>query len=214
MRYTLAVLTHGADAPLETSLASFWERVSPWPSEKVIVADGMEARAPTFGDDEMPWQAHVLVPQRGFCGAVSALWDLAAEADTDYVFWLEHDFVFTRDLDLRQLADVLDDFPQLAQMHLIREPVNERERRAGGIWNLQPDDYEPRGEWMEHRIYFTTNPSLMRTQFMRENRWTAETVECEGKFGWALREQGYSSGAWGNGEAWCEHIGVRTGFGY
>ena len=64
---------------------------------------------------------------------------------------------------------------------------------------------------------FTTNPSLMRRQFMAENPWPAEYDQrCEGLFGIDLRERGYSFGAWGSGEPWVRHLGRRdrSGWGY
>ena len=50
----------------------------------------------------------------------------------DFVFWLEHDFVFVKPLDLAPLMEVLDAHPTLAQMQLMRGAVNEREKRMGG----------------------------------------------------------------------------------
>lgn len=213
MRYTLAVLTHGQSTTLDRAMESFWENVSPWPSEKICVRDG-NGRLPGIGDDHEPWRGVVLVPQQGFCAATRALWRACVTMGTEYVFWLEHDFVFTRALDLRELADVLDDHPTLSQMHLIREPVNDRERKAGGIVPMQRADYEQHDGWMEHRLYHTTNPSLMRRDFMRDNPWPDYDSECEGKFSWDLRALGFSTGAWGEGEPWVEHIGERDGFGY
>jgi hypothetical protein len=108
----------------------------------------------------------------------------------------------------------------------MRNAVNEDEKKAGGLFEHRRDDYMQRvlrrgrqGQmrnvpWLSHLSYFTTNPSLMRTEFMRERAWPEYEVECEGRFGIDLRQAGFYFAAMGEGEPWCEHVGQRTGFGY
>ena len=180
---------------------------------------------PPIGDDEQPWRCVALQSQLGFCKATRALWEVAVETDCEYVFWLEHDFVFQREVDLRELADVLDDHRSLAQMSLMRQPISPREVEAGGVvknHERMSDEFyshisgplTERREWLSHEAYFTTNPSLMRRQFMADTMWPREDAECEGRFGLQLKEAGYSFGIWGDGSPWVEHIGQRDGHGY
>jgi hypothetical protein len=227
MNYRLVVLTHGPDFDcLERTIASVREHVTPEPEEEILVIDGN-------------WQPPVEVwtgarvalsfPE-GFCRATGSAWDIAAQTALPFVFYLEHDFVFTRPVDLFDLAHVLSVEPRVAQMALMRDAVNEQEKAAGGLFESRPGQYEARSfcqtyrveadtrqvfvPWLEHRAYFTTNPSLMRAVFMRENPWPPYLKECEGRFGLDLVGRGYSFGAWGNGEPWVRHIGTRTGHGY
>jgi hypothetical protein len=215
VNYRLVVLTHGEGETLEAALDSFGEMVSPAPSELCVLRDGpghsyIPRWAPRFSCRQI---AAVAV---GFCRATGACWDVAAAAGVDYVFHLEHDFTFLQRLDLRELAQVLDTNPRLAQMALMRGAVNDQEIAAGGLFESRAREYVPHGEpaWLEHTSYFTTNPSLMRRQFVADNPWPEHGERCEGLFGMELVARGYRFGVWGSGEPWCNHIGVRTGFGY
>lgn len=222
MKYALMFLTHGPGYTVSATLDSFMERVVPEPTELLAVRDGDGALPPMVYD--RPWDGYVLEPQSGFCSATRAAWRLAAESECDYVFWLEHDFLFERDVDLRDAASVLHLFRYLAQVSLMRQPVSSREKALGSVRATfgTSDPWEPftealpdrTVEWMRHRSYFTTNPSLMRTDFMKKNPWPDDGEECEGKYGLRLKEAGYAFGVMGKGETWVEHIGERNGFGY
>ena len=85
---------------------------------------------------------------------------------------------------------------------------------------LSPDDFVevgvPNVRWLEHRRFFTTNPSLYR----RSLCWTGwpDTDHSEGAFTTQLLEDPELRFAyWGsrNSGEWCEHIGhERAGTGY
>lgn len=221
MRYRLVVLTHGDHGDvLRRTLASFHEHVTPKPWDYVCVRDGGGA-LPPINPDGQTWRGAVLKPQQGFCGATRAAWRAAVLPGADYVFWLEHDFVFVRDVDVRVLAAILDTNPHLAQLALMRQAVNGAEKDAGGLFQF----HEARGAydirvtaeghtWLEHDICLTTNPSLMRREFMAEHPWPDYHDQCEGRFSGDLRQAGYRFGHWGSGEVAVEHIGRRDGFGY
>lgn len=183
-----------------------------------------------------PWLIAPRERQAGFCTATREAWAVAAQGDHDYVLWLEHDFEITRPVDVQRLAAVLDATPKLAQMALMRNAVNEEERAAGGLFESRRAQYELRhtcvdrevedwhcdariethsfAPWLEHRAYLTTNPCLMRRDFMEAHPWPDYTEQCEGRFGLDLVAEGFTFGVWGTGEPWCRHIGERTGFGY
>lgn len=233
LNYTLACLTHGDGAPLDRTLNSFFDKVKPKPALTVIHWDGPGGTYPwhRFADD-----IDVSVQQRGFCRATQRLWRLASEAETEFVFWLEHDFRFLRPVDLQPMAYTLDQDASLAQMQLMRNAVSVEEIAAGGLFEMRREDYEFAGHttdltnyaaeegglelavthpWLRHRSYFTTNPSLMRTEFMVQNPWPDDDEPfCEGRFSIGLVERGFHYGVWGNGEPWVQHHGQRTGFGY
>jgi hypothetical protein len=105
-------------------------------------------------------------------------------------------------------------------MALVRDAVNADERRAGGLIKSRPGQFQPQEgshPWLRHRSYFTTNPSLMRTSFMRDDPFLDDGEPyCEGRYGIHLLTRGYTFGAWGSGEEWVAHMGVRdrTGKGY
>lgn len=217
MRYLLAVLTHDDGSQGETlaaTIESFDQHVQPPPVARLVVQDGPCALPPVA---PYPWECLTLPRQTGFCEASTRMWEAAARTrGVDYVFWLEHDFVFKRHVDLTGLAVALDENPQLAQMSLVRDSVNGFERAQGGViakHKGRGDEFVDRGRWLEHTAYFTTTPNLMTRLFMVENEMPPGP-ECEGKLGIELRGQAFTFGAWGDGTPWVTHTGVRTGKGY
>lgn len=233
MRYVLAVLSHGNpySDTAEACLDSFLDQVTPMPAFVAYRHDGPGHAFIGVGQKEgAGFAAHAGSPQVGFCAATGLLWasalKVAVDVQADYVFWLEHDFKFTRPVDLEQLAYVLKTNKGLAQMALMRGPVNAKEKQAGGLVESRPGEFRSRItsrgikspreilDWLEHRSYFTTNPSLMRVGFMQQHAWPSYTSECEGRFGLDLVSHGLSFAAWGEGEPWVTHIGERSGFGY
>lgn len=197
MNYRLVILTHGEGETLHQTMATFDEFVSPAPADCVLVRDeGKE----------------------GFCKATGRAWAAAADSDVDYVFWLEHDFSFLQPVDLEPMAALLDADVNLAQIALMRGPVNEMEITAGGIVASRPDQFRLKhaglSPYLEHTSFFTTNPSLMRRRFMALYPWPEYERECEGLFGIDLLQKGFHFAFWGEGEPWVEHTGARTGFGY
>ncbi len=222
MRYRLIVLTHGGDSHtpiLRNTLGSFEEMVTPQPAEKWLVEDG---EPKTW---EFPGFKRVSTGVKGphgYCSACEVGWEIAAVPGVDFVYWLEYDFLHERPVNLLHLAWVLLKHTEVAQMSLMRQPVNEQEVKAGGIVKASPDEFVSRRtdsarggrhSWLEQGKYWTTNPALFRRQIADRVEWPLEDG-CEGRVTVALRHQGYSFGIWGSGEEWVRHVGVRSGFGY
>lgn len=161
-------------------------------------------------------------PRQGFGGAIRAAWaQIAWHSQARYVFHLEQDFTFNRPVPLRDMALVLEGNPHLAQLALRRQPWNDTEKAAGGLLEVQPDEFTGRSdgphEWLEHRLWFTTNPSLYRVDLTRKHPWP-KGHRSEGMFtADLLRSPKVRFGYWGardSGEA-VEHIGYeRAGQGY
>ena len=222
MKLALLVLTDGRRACLETTLASAVVNL-PHPSVAVMVNDEPNEEwclwlDSTFGDDFQI--LHPRSGRRGFAGAIQAGWDALSDLDCTHVFHLEDDFTFNLPVPIEAMAEVLDARPHLVQLALRRQPWNEAERAAGGIVELHPHDFvevsDGRSAWLEHRRFFTTNPSLYRRSLI--DRGWPQGPESEGRFGIRLCEDpGVRFGYWGardSGE-WVTHIGDhRAGSGY
>jgi hypothetical protein len=144
----------------------------------------------------------------------------------DYVWLAEDDFVYDRDVDLGELVDVLARRPHLVQMALLRDAFYEAERAAGGILGHPLDAFDRvRADWghgferedlawLEHRRFFTLNPTLF-PRSLTGRPWP-HAEHSEAVFGRQLfADPDARSALWGDGEAWVSHLGaVRAGTGY
>lgn len=230
--------------PLDQTLATFRDHMDVAPSSAYIHYDGGSALESAYAaahrHDWSAWTVGGDMEAQGFCKAVGECWREAAAARHPYVFWLEHDFAFDRYLNLLAMSEILSDRPTLAQMSLMRDAVNANEKRAGGLFEMHRASFKrhvhvsanamslaraqkkldaqreilANGIWHEHDLYFTTNPSLMRTKFMADNPWPGYDALCEGHFGIDLMRAGFRFGVWGDGTPDVRHISHRTGFGY
>lgn len=219
----LLVMTDGRDTIHET-IASAREALRGDISERWIHNDSGDPEHTARLRQAFPDFMVVSTPGRsGFGGAIRSAWStLRRESTARFVFHLEDDFTFRRPVELADMADVLTARPHLVQLALRRQPCNSAELAAGGIVEQHPDDYEETGDgshrWLEHRRFFTTNPSLYRRQLIEEHDWPTGT-ESEGRFGLGLfaADPAARCGYWGaraSGEA-VRHIGThRTGTGY
>lgn len=231
---TLLVMTDGRST-IHDAIASFEAQVEGNVVRKVIHDDSGNVN--TRNRLQRRYPDHEVIyggARRGFGGAIHYAWEvLLGDGDSDYVFHLEDDFTFNRKLDIDQMAYVLDGHPNVVQMALRRQSVG-HEQAAGsdvldnrGITAVEQVEAweqctEAQGmtgfEWLEHRLYFTTNPSLYRASLM-DRGWPA-IPNSEGHFSIKLFDEdplnrsGYW-GSWDKGREWVRHIGdVRNGTGY
>jgi len=88
------------------------------------------------------------------------------------------------------MVGLLERHSELAQVSLKRQPWNEREKRAGGIVEADPDDFLQRTDrgdvFTSHRRYWTTNPSVYPVGFCHQG-WP-QVEQSEGIFTHRLLE--------------------------
>lgn len=207
-RVALLVIGDGRDALKQDALESF-----------VRHAQGAHVGPIVEVDDRY----HAL----GFCGAIQEGWarlrERAPSTPFDYVFHLEEDWLFLRDFALDRMCDLLDLHPSVAQVALRRGAENDAERDAGGLIGLWPDEYHDKRlidpgdvehDWLEHGLFFTTNPSVYRASLI-EHSWPT-APRCEEVFGRRLIDTGRRFAFWGSrrDEPWIKHTGKRQGTGY
>lgn len=224
------VMTDGRDEYLlptvRSAMANLTGPITEWwmydDTGDYVYRDSLARRYPTF--------AHIDAgPRQGFGGAIRAAWThLAAHSAARFVFHLEQDFTFRRPVDLAALAAVLDSHPYLVQMALVRQPWNAEEHAAGGVIERAPQAYTARTDevghaWLEHRLFWTTNPSLYRATLLPTGWPTGD--RSEGMLTLRLVDRGSPEAAgdqtrfgyWGRlGDGpWVDHIGQeRRGHGY
>lgn len=168
------------------------------------------------------WEVIGAGPRRGFAGAYRHAYDWLIAHDTaPWVWSTEDDFVHTRPVDLDAIVAVMGRHSHLTQMALRRQPWNDIERAAGGIVESRPREYadcrDGDGQWLEHRLFHTTNPSLVPRRVIVEHPWPT-VPHSEGVFSAGLFADRRARAAyWGARESgeWVRHIGkTRAGHGY
>lgn len=157
----------------------------------------------------------------GFGGAIISAWKLLQHDNNPWVFHLEDDFIIKEDVPLVEIATILDRYPHIVQMALLRQPCNEQEKEAGGFFNINPESYTEKDngihKWVEHRNFYTTNPSLYRKTLVDYGWPTGNS--SEGKFAHKIfnSDSNLVSGYWGgiHDAPRVTHIGdYRNGAGY
>lgn len=153
-------------------------------------------------------------PRKGFGGAYAFAWKtLSEKSKASFIFGLEDDFTFNREVPLEDMVKVLEDNPHVYQMALRRQPWNSEEIKAGGIIERWPEDFEEIEQgglvWLEHRRWYTTNPNLYRRSLL-DREWPV-TKDAEGHFGFKIFAEDPTAkcGFWGQktDPPWVEHTG-------
>ena len=222
---TALVTTNGRDDYLRESIATF-ENLSGSITRRVIHDDTHnETHTQNLREIYEPqgWEVIESSYNAGFAGSVkSARTWLSVSDKNPYIFWTEDDFLYTTPTDLNALVDVVSAQPYLVQMTLKRQPWNEEEKAVGGYVEQRPDTYtemsDERHTWLEHRNFFSTNPSVIPRWFVVNTEWPL-TAHSEGLYSHALFSQfpTAKSGVWGgkNSPPYVTHIGEnRTGTNY
>lgn len=224
MSVCLMVITDGRQQCITETLESARVNLCGPVTKRVIYDDSGDDGHRDWLRDTFPNFEIVSHPmgRQGFGGAIRAAWAHLHSIEEQFVFHLEDDFTFNRPVNLDDLMRVLDGNPHLVQLALRRQPWNDIERAAGGVVESRAEEYTQKADgfgrsWLEHRLFFTTNPSLYRTDLIRKHPWP-RGEHSEGRFGIELtKSPKVRFGFWGardSGEA-VTHIGhERVGVGY
>lgn len=214
-------MTDGRLDCIEQTIESARENLNGEVTYKVIHDDtGDETHRDTlramFPDFEVIGQPS----RQGFGGAIRSAWAHLRGRPEQFVFHLEDDFTFNEPVPLGFMQRVLDRNPSLLQLALRRQAWNPSEIAAGGVIECNPDAYiecsDGLSDWLEHRLFWTTNPSMYRIAMVRKQWPTGE--RSEGVFTHQLLESpSVRFGYWGRrtDPPKVHHIGEhRTGTGY
>lgn len=224
------VFTDGRTGLLDQTLRSFFTNVqipASWGERLFIFDDSADPKVHDHIRRNYP-EFH-LVPaleRQGFAGTIHHAWHLLRfeyrfMENIDYVFHLEDDFVFNRQVRVAEMAHVLQSNGSLAQVALVRQPWNDVERAAGGLLQARPDTFTQRRTesgvaYLEHDAFFTTNPCLYPGVLPHMVQWPLG-ADSEGRFGITMRNAGAKFAFLGelDQEPAVTHIGAeRNGTGY
>lgn len=158
----LVVITDGRIDYLRQTIASAAANL-PEIGLRILIDDSGDPDHAEALADEWPWWYRVSNPRRrGFGQTVRVAWESALSLKPDHIFHLEEDFTFNGPVDIDALIGTLDENPQLSQVALKRQPVNDQERAAGGFMETWPADKAwQKDGFVEHWVNFTTNPCLI-----------------------------------------------------
>lgn len=215
---TLLVMTDGRGECLKQTIPSALAMLDGPITNRVIFDDSGDPEYRRWISSTLPTFELVTRPTRqGFGGAIRAAWEHLKQQKNEYIFHLEDDFTFNRSVPLNDMIKVLEDHPYLYQLALRRQAWNSDEHAAGGVIEQHPDAYIQKENWIEHKLYFTTNPSLYRRSLL-ERGWP-NVINSEGIFTHQILNSDPAAqfGLWGQRTepTWVEHIGLqRQGTGY
>lgn len=215
---TLLVMTDGRKDCIERSIpAALANLHGPTPTR--IIHD--DSGDPAYEDylwatfEPFGFTVYSTGKRQGFAGAIRSAWAWLREHDRNpYIFHLEDDFIVAP-VKLGDMVHALVEHPNIVQMALRRQPIG-AEIAAGGF--LHDSECvavgKPPTQFLAHRKFYTTNPSLYRRELIVGNDWP-EGSESEGRFSANLfTDPETYCGYWSDTEL-CEHIGrTRVGHGY
>jgi len=153
----------------------------------------------------------------GFARSMSRAWAYLSDSN-GYIFHLEDDFEFIYHPPVSEMCDLLERWPSLAQVALLRQPVNDEEVDAGSIFALHPGEYrqvwDGVAEWVDHARWFTLNPCLYRADVTRRS-WPLGR-NSEWTFSRRIYRGSVRGAYWGklDDPPRVRHIGIRSGHGY
>lgn len=219
---TMIVMTDGRAECLSRSMATLGRLRGPVTMRVIHDDSGSPGYARHLAENYPEWQIISTGRRSGFAGAYRNAWAWLRRCDTEFVFSTEDDFRFVADVDLGAMGSVLRRHPHVTQMALLRQPWNDAEKTAGGIIAMDRPSYnectDGAHHWVQHRKFFTTNPHMIRTAFIRGHDWP-DGRQSEGRFSADLfrRDPAATSAFWGRADdpPRVEHIGTqRVGTGY
>lgn len=216
MTVAVTVIDDGRPQYLRQTVESIKKYVAPYDTMILIEDSGettynavLEGAYPEF--DEQVYH----FTRRGLAGAVRSAWETAMKYDVDFVWHHEGDFTVNEPVSLTDLEWMLLTHPQLAQVSLKRQAVNDAESAAGGFIQTSPHEYHQCDGYVEHQRLFTFNPCLIPREVVEVCLGTPRDG-LERGFTQTLLDHGYSFGIFGTVDdpPRVTHIGTSRALGW
>lgn len=182
----LLIITNGRKEYIQQTISSLEENINCLFHRKVIVDDSMDRHYQQWLINTYPdYEVHPNKEKGGLSGSIINGWNQLS-SESDFVFHLEEDFIFNQNIDIEVMQSILIEQPNLSQVALVRQPLNDAEISSGGVLkqyegklvnhiiNIEDLIYN----WVEHKILFTLNPCLY-PKWVMQSGWRA---------GWGERE--------------------------
>lgn len=211
----LVVVTDERPEYLEDTLKSAEERLKGGFGFRLIMDDSGNPEFAEYLRETYPgYMVNSSGVTMGRCHTMAHAWAIVRRQSAEFVFHLQNDFTFNRDVDLDQIQGFLVRHPELAQVAFMRQPWSEAERLAGSVYKKDPvglykNVEEGEDKWVEHMVRFTDNPSLIPIRVLG---LPSTTVDYGGEavFSQSVKAAGYKCAYWGTTEdpPWVEHIGL------
>lgn len=218
MKLALVVIGDGRGSYLHQATQSIRDNVHHAITARIMVDDSGDLDYGLHLDETYPEYMIVHGGRRGMAGAVQAGFDAALSTDPDYCLWWEEDFIATRPLPIAQAIQVMESHASLAQMLFSRQPLSPDEIASGSViggFLANASHSVTHHAFTEHNWIFSMNPCLIPARVLAMG-WPAGPLGVGNEAGMTkkLLDAGYTFGAWGHGEQWCEHIGEERSAGY
>lgn len=221
---TIIIHTDGRREFIAQSVKSLEMRVKGNITKRVIYDDSGDPEYKAWLRETFGHLGYVVVGpdyRAGYTKSMGLMWQyLTNRCDSRWVFLAEDDFTYDVPVNLDKMAGILERQPYLRQLALLRHPYYPRELEAGSIIAEHPDSYlaasDGDDEWLEHRLYFTANPSLFERSLCEREPWPGSVSSSERVYTDRLNRDPASRMAYlGHGEEMVTHIGsYRAGSGY
>lgn len=213
-RIFLLVMTDGRRQYIHKTLASAAKQLRGPIEAKFIYDDSGDEANHGWLRTEFPDFHVIYQPTRqGFGGAIYSAWNRIKQYDFDYIFHLEDDFLFNREIPLESMIKVLEYNPHLYQVALKRQPWNSEEIRAGGFMEMWPSEFQQRDGWISHKLFFTSNPNIYRKSLIESRSYPNNIEGAERQFSIEILESDPLAefGFFGqkSDKPWVHHIGVQ-----
>lgn len=168
MNILLGIIDNKRPEYLDACINSLSEKIKYSFYKKIIIDDSGDINYSNRLNQLYSNDFHIISHQnnKGLSGSIRTLWDYSLINSVDYIFHVEGDFLFNKEIDISYMVKVFDYQKNLAQISLKRQPVNIDEINHGGFMEMNPESYEDKYieqlnyNFTEHRNFFTLNPSL------------------------------------------------------
>lgn len=192
-------------------------------NRKIIIDDSGNQEYRDWLKDKFPeFEIMPLGPVNMGFSFLMKTWLVDLELNSKYLLLLEDDFLLLETLDIDKILNILDNNQSIIQLTLKRQAWSQEEVAAGGMIErlFNGCNFTQKDGWFEHREFFTTNPSFMDIERLRNYSKPiyekAGGLMTEGEFGSALFGDNESLYSAFLGKIFdvhkVEHIGhIRTG---